>query len=89
MHACDDPSVETAEFLLAALEQVNDAVVIVNGDHHVSRFNAAAELMWGLDRDEVLGRDVSCLGLPDLQQIEMAFASPTTDADPPRRRPIT
>jgi diguanylate cyclase (GGDEF)-like protein/PAS domain S-box-containing protein len=87
MHACDDPSVETAEFLLAALEQVNDAVVIVNGDHHVSRFNAAAELMWGLDRAEVIGRHVSCLGLPDLQQIEMAFASPTTDADPPRRRP--
>ncbi|MBX9648903.1 MAG: PAS domain-containing protein, partial [Xanthobacteraceae bacterium] len=50
MPAHDCPAVETPEFLLAALEQANDAVVIIDGDHHVRHFNAAAERIWGICR---------------------------------------
>jgi diguanylate cyclase (GGDEF)-like protein/PAS domain S-box-containing protein len=63
----DNPAVETPDFVLAALERANDAVVIVDGTSHVSFFNAAAERIWGLDRAEVLGRDVGALGLKTLQ----------------------
>ena len=66
MHIHDYPLAETPDFLLAALERANDAVVIVDRDLHVSYFNPAAELIWGLDRAEVLGRHVKCLGLKDL-----------------------
>src|SRR5258708_8481113 len=68
----DCPVVDAPEFLLAALERANDAVVIIDGDLRVSRFNAAAELIWGLDRADVLGGDVSCLGLGDLQRHPVA-----------------
>ena len=63
MQALDDNS----EILLA-LERANDAVVIVDGNLHVKHFNAAAELLWGMDRAEVLGRHASDLGLNNLQQ---------------------
>lgn len=72
MHTHDTPLAETPDFLLAALERANDAVVIVDRDLHVSYFNAAAELIWGLDRGDVLGRHVSCLGLKDLLQHDVA-----------------
>ena len=55
MRAPDYPAVETPDLLLAALERANDAVVIVDSDLRVSHFNAAAELIWGQDRAEVLG----------------------------------
>ncbi len=70
------PVVETPDFLLAALERANDAVVIVDSDLHVSYFNAAAELIWGLDRAEVLGCHASRLGLNDLQQHHVATPAP-------------
>ena len=68
MHASGRPTVETTAFLLAALEQASDAVVIVNSDLRISHFNAAAEVIWGVARDDVLGLDASCLGLTDLGQ---------------------
>ncbi|UPK04856.1 EAL domain-containing protein [Bradyrhizobium sp. 170] len=68
MRASDYPTVETTEFLLAALEQASEAVVIVDSDLRVSHFNAAAELIWGVTREEILGLDASCLGLNDLRQ---------------------
>jgi diguanylate cyclase (GGDEF)-like protein/PAS domain S-box-containing protein len=61
------PTVDTSEFLLAALEQAREAVVIVNADREVSHFNAAAETIWGLSRKDILGLEVSCLGLTDLR----------------------
>ena len=66
MHASDCPTVDTTEFLLAALEQASEAVVIIDGDLHVSHFNAAAESVWGVGREDILGLDASCLGLTDL-----------------------
>ncbi|QWG21433.1 EAL domain-containing protein [Bradyrhizobium sediminis] len=77
MRTRDCPVVETPDFLLAALERANDAVVIIDSDLHVSYFNAAAELIWRLDRTEVLGRHVSCLGLEELRQ--QSVATPASD----------
>src|ERR1700693_1596834 len=67
MHAHDCPRIEPPDFLLAVLERANDGVVIVDSDLHVSHFNAAAELLWQLDRAEVLGHHVGRLGLKDLE----------------------
>ena len=67
MRASDCPTVDTPEFLLAALEQASEAVVIIDGDLHISHFNAAAELIWGVPRTEVLGCDARGLGFNDLQ----------------------
>jgi diguanylate cyclase (GGDEF)-like protein/PAS domain S-box-containing protein len=72
MRAPDYPAVETPDLLLAAFERANDAVVIVDSDLHVSHFNAAAELIWGLNRAEMLGCHISRLGLGDLQQHPIA-----------------
>lgn len=68
MNAREYPLAETPDVLLAALERANDAVVIIDSDLRISHFNAAAELIWGLGRADVLGRHVSCLGLSDLPQ---------------------
>jgi diguanylate cyclase (GGDEF)-like protein/PAS domain S-box-containing protein len=67
MRASDCPTVNTSEFLLAALEQASEAVVIIDSDLRVSHFNAAAELIWGVTREDILGLDASCLGLIDLR----------------------
>src|SRR4029453_6526801 len=66
MHASDRPTVDTSEFLLAALEQASEAVVIIDSDLRVSHFNAAAESIWGVAREDILGLDAGCLGLIDL-----------------------
>jgi diguanylate cyclase (GGDEF)-like protein/PAS domain S-box-containing protein len=76
-HAC--PVVETPEFLLAALERANEAVVIVDHELRVSHFNAAAELIWQLDRAEVLGCHVSRLGL-DGSRIRAALSLSRVEA---------
>ena len=67
MRTSDYPTVDTSEFLLAALEQASEAVVIVNADRQISHFNAAAEAIWGLSRKDILGLDTGCLGLTDLR----------------------
>jgi diguanylate cyclase (GGDEF)-like protein/PAS domain S-box-containing protein len=76
MRVHDCSSVETPDFLVAALERANDAVLIVDRDLRVSYFNAAAERIWGLDRAVVLGRHVGRLGLQYLQQVH--DATPTS-----------
>jgi diguanylate cyclase (GGDEF)-like protein/PAS domain S-box-containing protein len=72
MPAQDHPVAETQDFLLAALELAKDAVVIADSDLRISHFNAAAELIWEIDRAEVLGCHVSRLGMADLQQQHVA-----------------
>ena len=86
MRAHDTPVVETSDFLLAALERANEAVVIADGDLRVSHFNAAAERIWGLDRAEVLGCEVSRLGLGDLRQQVAALDSGQVDGDDTTQR---
>ena len=55
MSGTDCPVVESPEFLLAALEQASDAVVVVDDDLRVRQFNAAAEQIWGIPRAQILG----------------------------------
>jgi diguanylate cyclase (GGDEF)-like protein/PAS domain S-box-containing protein len=66
MHALD----KNPDVLLAALERANEAILIVDDDLRVNHFNAAAELIWGMDRAEILGRHASCLGLSDLHEMQ-------------------
>jgi diguanylate cyclase (GGDEF)-like protein/PAS domain S-box-containing protein len=66
MRASGYPTVDTTEFLLAALEQASEAVVIIDADLRVRRFNAVAESVWGIAREDILGLDASGLGLTDL-----------------------
>jgi diguanylate cyclase (GGDEF)-like protein/PAS domain S-box-containing protein len=63
MPANDCPLDEMPDVLLAALEQADDGIVIVDGDRRIVHFNAAAEQIWKIARTEVLGRDVAALGL--------------------------
>ena len=67
MHALDLAAADTPEILLAALERVSEAIVIVDGKGQVIQFNSAAEAIWGMDRAQMLGRHASCLGLKDFQ----------------------
>jgi PAS domain S-box-containing protein len=64
----DAPDDIAGDVLLAAFERASDAVVILDHDHHVSHFNAAAELVWGMPRAEVLGRHAAHLGLKHLDE---------------------
>ena len=68
MRALDDTAGDGSDILLAAFERATDAVVIFDHDHHVSHFNAAAELIWGMPRAEVLGRHAAHLGLKHLDE---------------------
>lgn len=85
MRVDDCPAVETPEFLLAALDQASDAVVIVDSDRRVHHFNAAAERIWGFSRADVLGRDADHLGLHD-RQLQQIAADQTTDGRTKRKR---
>ena len=77
MHAID----KNPDVLLTALERANEAILIVDNELHVNHFNAAAELIWGMDRAEVLGRHASCLGLNELQHKQDAAAGTGEPAD--------
>ena len=44
-----------------AIEQAVDAVVSIDENNLVTFFNAAAERLWRLKREDVLGRNVNCL----------------------------
>ena len=67
MRASDCRTVDTLEFLLAALEQASEAIVIVDSDLRIRHFNAAAESIWGVRRAEVLDCDAHGLGFNELQ----------------------
>src|ERR1700678_1139587 len=68
MSVLERPVMESTDVLLAALEQANDAVVIMDQDHRITHFNASAERIWGIDRAEILGRPAGALGLHDLDE---------------------
>lgn len=56
-----------------ALEQATDAVVTIDADNRVVFFNAAAERLWRLKRDEVIGRNVKMLVPPAMQDRHDGF----------------
>ena len=80
MRASDCPTVDTTEFLLAALDQASEAVVIVDSDLHVSHFNAAAEID--------LGRRPRGYSRPSMQAVSglMTCRPQFRNHDPARRR---
>jgi len=55
---------EEQEILNQTLEQAQDAVVCIDERNCITFFNAAAERLWGYDRQEVLGCNVNVL-VPD------------------------
>ncbi|WP_026375994.1 PAS domain S-box protein [Aestuariibacter salexigens] len=52
---------EASLIIEKTLEQVNDAVVCIDENNLVTLFNHAAETMWGISRDEIIGRNVKHL----------------------------
>ncbi len=58
---------ELREQMSQTLEQAADAVVTIDEKNCVTFFNAAAERLWGYDRDEVIGRNVRML-VPERHQ---------------------
>jgi PAS domain S-box-containing protein len=52
---------EMREIINQTLEQAIDAVVTIDAQNNVTFFNAAAEKLWGYQRQEVLGRNVKML----------------------------
>lgn len=67
------------ETLSQTLEQANDAVVAIDEGDAVILFNAAAERLWGYEREEVLGRDVAVLVPTDIRGFHDAYAEAGRD----------
>ena len=66
MRTSDHSIVDTSEFLLAALEQASEAIVIVDSNFRIRHFNAAAKSIWGVQRTDVLGCDARGIGFNEL-----------------------
>ncbi|MBQ3636598.1 MAG: PAS domain S-box protein [Bacteroidales bacterium] len=61
------------------LDGMLDAIITTNNDGKLEFFNVAAEALWGYDRSEVLGQDVSMLFTPETIQTNdfvKAFVTP-------------
>ncbi|WP_426408632.1 EAL domain-containing protein [Bradyrhizobium ganzhouense] len=67
MSVSDCPVTVMPDVLRAALECADDGIVIVDGAHRITHFNAGAERIWKLARADVLGRDAEILSLRCLQ----------------------
>ncbi|BCL77437.1 hypothetical protein JHS3_31730 [Jeongeupia sp. HS-3] len=52
---------EAREVMNQTLEQALDAVIAIDGSNNVTFFNAAAEKLWGVRREEVIGNNVKML----------------------------
>ena len=72
MSASDCLVTETPDVLLAALEHVDDAIVIVDSARRITHFNAGAERIWKLARIDALGCDADILTLKCLQDDSIA-----------------
>ena len=72
MSASDCLVTETPDVLLAALERVDDAIVVVDSARRITHFNAGAERVWKLARIDVLGHDAEILTLKCLQDDAIA-----------------
>ena len=61
------PSRNLSEIFIQTLEQAVDSVVVIDRHNHVLLFNASAERLWGLPREQVIGHNVSMLVPPDIR----------------------
>jgi len=57
----NSPCPHAQEILAQTLEQASDGVVIVDEQNCILLFNRAAEALWGVERESVLGRPVTRL----------------------------
>src|SRR5690606_30302383 len=61
------PTRNLSEIFIQTLEQAVDSVVVIDSRNTVVLFNRAAEGLWGLPRDQVIGHNVSLLVPPDIR----------------------
>lgn len=66
---------QAQESIGQTLEQALDAVVSIDADNQVTFFNAAAEELWGYDRDEVIGQNVKMLVPREMQPRHDGFVN--------------
>lgn len=79
MHSEND--IFGSQNMLAALEYVHDAVVLLDGSETVFFFNSAAEKLWGYSRISVLGRkatDIPLFGTIETENNNAEQARPLT-----------
>lgn len=65
------------------LEQAVDAVITIDSENQITFFNAAAEELWGYERSEVIGKNVSLLVPSEIRSQHDSFvnANRTTGVD--------
>ena len=66
---------QAREVTRQTLEQAIDAVVTIDENNHVTFFNAAAEQLWGYNRDEVIGKNVKMLVPAHMQANHDSFVN--------------
>lgn len=67
------------EMMNQTLEQAMDAVVSIDEHNNVTFFNKAAEVMWGYNRSEVLGKNVKMLVPASIQPQHDGFVKRNRD----------
>jgi diguanylate cyclase (GGDEF)-like protein/PAS domain S-box-containing protein len=61
------PTRNLSEIFIQTLEQAVDSVVVIDSRNQVLLFNRAAEQLWGLQRDQVIGHNVGILVPPEIR----------------------
>src|SRR5476649_2053681 len=69
-------SVCSIDILLPALEQAMDAIVLIDDEYNVLFFNNQAESLWGINRHEVIGRQLAIPGIRIADQGKGMCAEP-------------
>lgn len=64
------------DILLPALEQAMDAIVLIDDEYNVLFFNNQAESLWGVNRHEVIGRQLAIPGIRIADQGKGMCAEP-------------
>lgn len=64
-----------SDIFIQTLEQAVDGVVVIDTKNCVVLFNRAAEELWGISREEVIGQDVSMLVPASMREKHDAYVS--------------
>lgn len=89
IHITDRKLVELAlhesEYRLrAVVDTAADAIITIDGRGRIDTFNAAAQRMFGYDRDEVIGRDVSMLMPSSIREAHPGYLAAYSPDGPSR-----
>lgn len=74
----------SGEGAIAALEQSIDAVITIDASNKVIFYNPAAERLWGYQRHEVIGRNVSMLVPPQWRRDHDSYIARNREGQPDR-----